>query len=171
MGNDTAVRRLRGTLLGQYLLGGIGGGLVGGIAMGLILHLAGENIIRLIGGMYGNSSILAGWTAHLFNSALFGIVFVATVRRHFIRDFATTVGGCIGLGIVYGALLEVVSGGIILPLAVSLTPIQEIPFPVLTESPAGLVTIAIAVGIAHLVYGAVLGFVYASVREGPRGSL
>lgn len=169
MGSETAVRRFQGTRLGQYVLGGVGGGLAGGVAMGIVLHLSGENIMRLIGGMYGQTSVLAGWTAHLFNSAVFGVIFVATVRRPFVRDFATTIGGCIGLGVVYGALLEVVSTGIVLPMAVGLTGLDEVPFPVLTESVAGAVTIAVAVAVAHLAYGAILGTVYATVREDVEG--
>lgn len=170
MSRDTAVRRIQGTRLGQYVLGGVGGGLAGGVAMGLILHLFGENLMRLIGGMYGMPSVLVGWTAHLLNSAIFGLVFVATVRRPFVRDFATTLGGCIALGVVYGALLEVISGGIVLPMAVSLTGLEQVPFPELAGDLPGAVTIAIAVSVAHLVYGAVLGFVYATVREDIEGS-
>lgn len=141
------------------------GGLVGGAGMGLLLQVGGSNIIRLIGAMYGVPAVPAGWIAHLFNSVVFGLIFVWTVRLPFVEDFAETLGGCIGLGLIYGALLEVVSGGVILPLAVNLTGLKQVPFPALTAGLAGTVTLAILVGVAHLVYGALLGAVYAAVRE------
>jgi len=165
MSTSTVVRRFQGTALGQYLLGGVGGGLLGGIAMGLLLHLAGENTIVLIGAMYGAPSVVAGWLAHLFNSVVFGLIFVTVVRVPFVRDFASTFGGCVALGLVYGALLEVVSGGVVLPMAISLTGMEQVPFPALTQDLAGAVALAIIAAVAHLLYGALLGTVYAAVRE------
>lgn len=155
---------MRGTRLGQYVVGGVVGGLAGGIAMGLILHLSGAETMQLIGGMYGFPNVLAGWVAHLFNSVILGLIFVATVRAPFVRDFTDTVGGWVAVGVVYGALLEVVSTGIVLPMAISVAGLDEVPFPPLTESFAGAVTVAILAAIAHLVYGAILGGIFATVR-------
>lgn len=169
MSTSTAFRRMQGTRLGQYVLCGVGGGLAGGVAMGIILTLTGLETMELIGGMYGFQSVLAGWVAHLFNSVVFGLIFVAVVRTAFLRDFADTTSGWVAVGVVYGALLEVVSTGVVLPTAVSVIGLEQVPFPPLTETVAGAVTVAILVAVAHLVYGAVLGAVYATVREDVEG--
>lgn len=167
MSTSTAVRRLRGTKFGQYVLGGAGGGLAGGVAMGLLLHLTGAETMALIGGVYGATSVLVGWVAHLVHSVILGLVFVATVRAPFLRDFTDTVGGWVAVGVVYGALLEVVSAGVVLPVAVSVLGLEEVPFPPLTDTFAGAVTVAILAAVAHLVYGAVLGGVYGYTRGQP----
>lgn len=165
MSTSTAFSRMRGTRLGQYVLVGVGGGLAGGIAMGLILMLSGVETMELIGAMYGFPNLLAGWVAHLFNSVVFGLIFVATVRVPLFRDFTDTIGGWVAVGVVYGALLEVVSTGVILPMAVSVIGLEDVPFPPLTQTLAGAVTVAILAAVAHLAYGAILGGIYGIVRE------
>lgn len=165
MNVNTLAERLHGPTARRWGAG-VAGGLAGGVAMGVVMHLLG--VMPLVGALYGSPTVLGGWLAHLLNSVLFGLVFVAVVTRPFVRDLAETAGGCVLLGVGYGALLEIVSGGIILPFAVNATGAAELPVPLLPLP--GLVepvTLAVAMGAAHLVYGAVLGVVYAVVRVGP----
>lgn len=165
MSGRTITERLYGTETRRWRAG-VAGGLVGGLGMGLVMHLLG--VMPLVGALYGNATVAGGWAAHLLNSALFGLAFVAIVTRPLLRDLAESPAGCVGLGLGYGALLEVVSGGIVLPFAVNAMgtttlPIPLLPLPGLVEP----VTLAVALGGAHLLYGGLLGAVYAATREAP----
>jgi hypothetical protein len=158
---------------GRRWRAGAVGGLVAGVIMGVVLHGV-LNLMPTIGALVGVETVLAGWAVHLFNSALFGALFVAVFDRAFFEELRTDVGGCLSLGVLHSALLGVITGGLLLPTAIALEgatslPVPTLPVPGLTAS----FEFGAVIAVAHLVYGLVLGRVFAALTlaEGAIGWL
>jgi uncharacterized membrane protein YagU involved in acid resistance len=133
-------------------LGAIIAGLAGGVAMGIfLLVLSPDALTTVIPALYGLQGAVAGWVVHLFNSVVLGLVFAALVSLTSLRKYAESVRGTIGLGAVYGVVLWVVTGSIILPLW-----LQAVGVPAAPPVP----TFAFPSLVWHLAYGIVLGAVY-----------
>ncbi|WP_049906526.1 hypothetical protein [Halorubrum aidingense] len=146
----------------RWRVGAIGG-LLAGVAMGIVLHGA-LGLMPTIGALIGVETVIAGWAVHLFNSTLFGALFAGIFDRAFFDDLRVDVGGCLSLGVIHSALLGVITGGLLLPTAIALEgatslPVPTLPVPGLT---AGFEFGAI-IAIAHLIYGVVLGRVFAAL--------
>lgn len=140
---------------------GVVAGLVGGVGMGVVLSV-GTELMPLIGALYGRESFAWGWVAHLLNSVLFGLVFVAVVSQPVVREYGASTGTYLAYGLVYGALLEVVTGGVLFPLWLRASGAPELSLPFFPiPGPVGQFVPAVALGLAHLVYGALLGLAYA----------
>jgi hypothetical protein len=137
-------------------IAGIGGGLVGGVVMGLLLHF-GMGAMPVIASLYGQSSVAVGWVAHLFHSAVFGLIFVALVTRTGLRTYARTTGWTTGLGGVYGVVLGVLTGAFVLPLWVNAVSGAGLPVP-LFATPAF---------VGHVLFGLLLGAIYAVTHSPP----
>lgn len=138
------------------------GGFVAGVAMGVVLHGA-LGLMPTIGALIGVETVVAGWGVHLFNSTLFGLLFVAVFDRPFFDELGADVGGCLSLGVVHSALLGMLTGGLLLPTAIALEgatslPIPTLPVPGLTAS----FEFGVVIAIAHLIYGVVLGRIFAA---------
>lgn len=134
-------------------LAGIGGGLVGGIGMGLVLQFV-MGAMPVIGSLYGQPTVVAGWVAHMVHSVLFALVFVALVTRTDLRQYARTPLWTAGLGIAYGVVLTAVAGAFVMPLWLNTLTGAGLPVPLLSApSFAG-----------HVVYGFLLGAVYGVAR-------
>jgi hypothetical protein len=143
---------------------GVAGGLVGGIGMGLILH-AGANIMPFIGALYGWPTTAGGWVAHLVHSVLIGLVFALLVSRPVIREQMTTLSGSIAGGIVYAAAVGLVTSGVMLPIAMNMLGTRLLPEPLLpVPGVLGGLLVILSVGVAHLVYGILLGATYSRLH-------
>ena len=141
---------------------GAGSGLVAGAAMGAVLHF-GLGLMPTIGALIGVETVVAGWAVHLFNSTLFGGLFVAVFDRPFFADLREDVGGCLSLGVIHSALLGMLTGGLLLPAALAIEgatslPVPTLPVPGLNAS----FEFGVVIAVAHLVYGVVLGRVFAA---------
>lgn len=117
-----------------------------------------------IGALVGSETTLAGWAVHLFNSTVFGALFVALFDRPFFEDLRGDVGGCLSLGVLHSALLGVITGGLLLPVSLALAgttslPIPTLPLPGVTAS----LEFGVVIALAHLIYGVVLGRVFAAL--------
>jgi len=148
--------------IGRNWRAGAIGGFVAGVTMGVVLHGI-LGLMPTIGALIGVETVVAGWAVHLFNSTLFGLLFVAAFDRPFFDDLGADVGGCLSLGVVHSALLGVLTGGVLLPTAIALEgatalPIPTLPVPGLTAS----FEFGVAIAVAHLLYGVVLGRVFAA---------
>lgn len=144
--------------------GGLVGGLLGGIGMGIVLHF-GANQIELLGTFVGRPTVLGGWIAHLTFSVLFGLAFAAIVSSRPFRRTGETFAGYVGLGFTYGVLLGFFAGGLLLPLALSRAGAVTYPTPFLPVPGVGSeMVFALLLTGAHLVYGVVLGGVYATIN-------
>ncbi len=158
---------------GRRWRAGASSGLVAGVAMGAVLHWM-LGLMPTIGALIGTETVLAGWAVHLFNSTLFGGLFVALFDRPFFADLRGDVGGCLSLGVLHSALLGVITGGLLLPTAIAVEgattlPVPTLPVPGLTAS----FEFGVVIAVAHLVYGVVLGRVFAAftLAEGAIGWL
>lgn len=136
-------------------------GLVAGVAMGVVLSI-GTELMPLIGALYGRESFWWGWLAHLGNSTVFGLVFSLAVSHPVVRPDPPRVGTYLAYGLVYGALLEIVTGRVLFPLwlAAAAAPELSLPF-FLVPGTADRFLPAVMLGLGHLVYGGLLGPLYA----------
>lgn len=132
------------------LVGGLAGGLVFGAMMSAMMTPVMEMAIPAMYGIEGPAG-LAGWVIHMSNSAVLGVVFGALAGR---ADLTGT-GRTAGAGLVYGAVLWAVLAATVMPIWLGTVGFPGTP-PLPNLNPLSLV--------GHLVYGLVLGVVYAAVR-------
>ena len=134
---------------------GVEAGLIGGFVMGVLFSLLMPPVIEnAIPALVGLSGGIAGWIVHMSISAVFGVVFVATLTQPRIGDVADSIGG-VGLGLAYGAILWVVAAGIAMPLWLS-----AVGFP----NPPPLPNLGLMGLLLHLAFGLVLGVSYYYLR-------
>lgn len=145
---------------GRSWRAGAVGGAVAGLAMGVVLHFV-LDLMPLIGALVGVETVAAGWVVHLFNSTVFGLLFVAVFDRAFFADFKADLGGCAALGTIHSAGLGLLTGGVLLPASMALSGLTGLPAPLLPLPgvDAGA-EFAVSIALAHVLYGVVLGGVY-----------
>lgn len=150
----------------EYTWGaGVVGGVVGGLGMGVLLH-AGANIMPFVGALYGWPTVVGGWVAHLVNSVLIGLLFVALVSRPVVREQMTTVPGSVAAGVLYSAGVGLATSGIMLPIAMNVLGTETLPQPLVpVPGIVGGTLVVISVAVAHIVYGALLGAMYCVVHR------
>lgn len=122
--------------------------ILAGIAMGLILQSLTETL-PAIGGLYGVSTVTAGWILHLFHSVVFGMLFVAAISRPGLSRYASRFTRCTMLGLGYGILLWIIAAGLVMPVWLNLVGIAS-PVPSLT----------LPSFLGHAVWGGLLGGAY-----------
>lgn len=132
------------------LVGGLTGGLVFGAMMSAMMTPVMEMAIPAMYGIEGPAG-LVGWVIHMSNSAVLGIVFGILAGRADLERSGLTVG----VGLVYGAALWITLAVVVMPIWLGAVGFPATP-PLPNVNPLSLV--------GHLVYGLVLGIVYASVR-------
>ncbi|RBI62535.1 histidine kinase [halophilic archaeon] len=148
---ETAVRRETGTVdWTSAVLAGVGAG----IAMGLLIQFV-MGIMPVIGALYGVESLAAGWIAHLLHSVAFALVFAAVVSRPPLSEYAESTASIAGLGLAYGVVLWLVAAAIVMPIWMGLVGLPSPGVPNL--DPQSLV--------GHLVYGVLLGGLYAALSR------
>ncbi|WP_226480320.1 hypothetical protein [Natrinema amylolyticum] len=152
--------------------GGVTSGLVAGIAMGLVLHLGGSQI-ELLGGLATDpgTAVGVGWTIHLMLSVGFGLLFAAIASRRAVQQLIDDFSDYVIVGLVFGAVLGLFAGGVLFPLAMERAGVATLPLPFLPISgPTAELFSALVFGFGHLVYGLVLGSVFATINGvTPRG--
>ncbi|MWV63584.1 histidine kinase [Halorubrum sp. JWXQ-INN 858] len=132
---------------------GMVGGLAGGLVFGALMSMMMPHIVETaIPGMYGlPASGTVGWGIHMAHSAVLGVVFAGIVGLR--PELGASTGRSVGVGVAYGVVLWVVLATFVMPAWVgAMTPMSP---PVPDVNPMSLV--------GHVVYGAVLGGVYAAV--------
>lgn len=132
--------------LPSRITAGVAGGLVGGIMFGILMQMT--DMIGMVAMLVNSTSIAVGWLVHLFNSALFGAIFAVVFGR-----WINTWTGAIGLGLVYGVIWWVLGALLIMPAWLGM---NDMIFKLNTTAWQSL--------IGHLIYGLLLGIVYAAVR-------
>ncbi|WP_458209783.1 hypothetical protein [Haladaptatus sp. NG-SE-30] len=135
----------------QFWVPAIVSGLFAGLIMGYLMRTA----MPIIGGLYGQPTVLAGWVAHLFHSVVFALIFVAIITRPQVKDYANTIPKVGILGAIYGFAMTFVTAGVVLPLWAGAVGAADLPFPFLPVMEFTL----------HLVYGIVLGVTYGVIRS------
>ena len=133
-------------------------GIVGTIGFGGLQMVMGSG--QVIAGAFPalytlGPSLVVGWAIHLFHGAVLGIIFAAIVSQTPLRQYLSNIPAVVGLGLAYGVVTTVALVWILLPIWLSAVGFpQAPPFP----------NVAVSSLIGHLVYGALLGGVYASIQ-------
>jgi hypothetical protein len=140
----TAHARTTVTALPTRLVAGVVGGLVGGVVFGVLMQLTG--MIPMVAMLVGSESVAVGWLVHLFNSALFGAIYAALLGR-----WADRLGTGAGLGMAYGVIWWVLGALLIMPVWLGM--------PAFVFNAMAWQSL-----MGHLIYGLLLGVVYALVR-------
>ena len=154
---ETATQQRTGTETAFAWKPGAIGGFLAGVVMGVMLTMQMTPVIEMaIPAMYGTSGLAAGWVAHLLHSTVLGIVFAFLLNTAGWRDRASEYLGGIGLGVGYGVVLWVVLAAIVMPIWLSAVGFPGAP---------GLPNFNPTSLVGHVVYGAVLGAVFAALAR------
>lgn len=148
VGSETVVG---GELVERTWYSAILGGLAGGLVFGVLLQSMG--MMSTIAALYGMESVTVGWIAHMFHSVAFALVFAAAVERTDYRTAGT--GTLAALGTGYGVVLWVVAAAIVMPIWMSALGMSAPAIPNLDVNSL----------VGHLLYGVVLGAVFALARR------
>lgn len=133
---------------------GLVGGIAGGIVMGIMLTMQMTPVIEnAIPAMYGLEGALFGWAAHLFHSAVLGVVFGAVLAAAGRTNPSLGTGA--GAGLAYGVVLWAVLAVIVMPVWLSAVGFGMAP---------DLPNVNMQSLVGHLAYGLVLGVVYALIE-------
>lgn len=148
---------------------GLVGGLAGGIAMGVFFQL-GTDIMAVLGSFLGASSVLRGWAVHLVMSLFLGASFAVVLGHPAIRDYTASFDTLeyVLTGVTYVYAFAAVTVGI-LPFVFQLPWATEVVSPLFSGSEGGSIVgllPAAVFALGHLVYGAILGAVYAALGAG-----
>lgn len=140
------------------------GGFLAGIAMGILLHLT-TDVIAVLGSFAGQEGVVRGWLVHMVISIGYGVVFAFVVAYPPVADFTASFG-----------LLEWVLAAVTYTVMVGAFSLSVLPFvfelpwqsggttPFVSGAP-GITSIlpGVAFAVAHLLFGAILGAVYAEL--------
>ena len=124
-------------------IAGVVGGLVGGVAFGVLMQVTG--MIPMVAMLVGSDSAGIGWLVHLVISAGIGASFGLL-----LGGWATTMASSTGLGLGYGVVWWVLGGLVIMPAWLGMGVFM-------------FNTMAWMSLLGHLIYGLLLGVVYALV--------
>ena len=130
--------------LGAY--GGFAGGLLFGAMMGFM------GMLPMIGSMVGQPTAGAGFAVHMVNSVIIGAGFAIVLGR-----FVSGTGSGVGIGLAYGGAWWFLGPLTLMPLFMGMG------FGVNWNSAAAVAMLPSLVG--HLMFGGVLGLVYAWLRH------
>lgn len=139
--------------IGASVAGGLAGGIVFGLMMQMMMAPTPDGgrmpVIAMVGQIIGSPTVVAGWAYHLFNSVIIGAIFGWLFGSR-VRSF----GSALGWGTAYGFAWWIVGGLILMPVLLGMA-----PFAPLMMAPMRMVAIGSLVG--HLIYGLILGGVFA----------
>ncbi|MDP9445067.1 MAG: hypothetical protein M3P83_12240 [Actinomycetota bacterium] len=122
---------------------GIAGGLAGGLVFGVLMQMMG--MISMIGQLVGTPSTAVGWVVHLAISAFLGALFALLFGNR-----ATTFGIAAIAGMAYGVVWWVLGALLAMPARLGME--------VFTLNAMAWQSL-----MGHVLYGLVLGLVYAAL--------
>lgn len=126
------------------LAAGVAGGIAGGIMFGILMQMMG--MLPMVAMLVGSESVAVGWLVHLAISAFIGAIYALLSAR-----WATNLATAAGIGAGYGLVWWVLGALLLMPATLGM--------PLFT-----LNTMAWQSLMGHLIYGLILGVVYALVR-------
>ena len=126
--------------------GGLAGGLIFGVMMGMM------GMLPMIGSMVGQPTAAAGFAVHMANSVIIGVGFAIVLGR-----FVSGTPSGVGIGLAYGGVWWILGPLTLMPL------LMGMGFGVNWNVTAAAAMLSSLVG--HLMYGGVLGLVYAWLRH------
>lgn len=131
------------TALPVRVAAGVAGGLVGGLMFGVLMQMMG--MIPMVAMLVGSTSVALGWLVHLAISAFIGATFAILFAR-----WATTLGRSAVIGMGYGVVWWVLGALLLMPARLGMD--------VFMFNSTAWQSL-----MGHLVYGLLLGGVYALV--------
>lgn len=147
------------------LWAGVLSGLAAGLAFGLLMQKLPvvlpdgreASMLAMVGSIVGNAAAPAGWTYHLFNSAVIGGIFGVLLGRWDLADASSA----LTVGVIYGVAWWILGGLILMPLFMGLPPFSPLEGP-----------LAVAAGslVGHLIFGLVLGGSFLGLKKWRRPS-
>ncbi len=142
-------------LSGNFSAGAIGG-IAGGLVMGALMLAMNDAVIAVaIPSLYGLApppSPAVGMAVHVFHGAVLGVVFAGIAAALGVESS----GKAIGLGLAWGVVTWAVLAALVMPVWLDAVGSPASP-PYPNFAPPSL--------LWHVVYGLVLGGVYAAVRH------
>lgn len=141
-------------------------GLIAGVVFGIMMQMmvvptpdGGQmSMIAMIGQIVGSPTVTAGWLYHLFNSTVVGSVFGV-----FLGSRVYGLGSGLAWGSVYGFGWWILGGLILMPALLGMPMFAPLTMPAMR-------TMAIGSLVGHLIYGLVLGGVFAWLVSAPRAA-
>lgn len=141
------------------VLAGAAAGLAGGLIFGMMMQMMSAPtpdggsmpMMAMVAMVVKSESVLVGWLYHLFNSAVIGALFGALLGQRAVDRRSGLV-----FGAAWGVVWWVLGGLILMPLALGMAPFAPLQMPPMRP-------VALGSLVGHLVYGLILGFVYASM--------
>ena len=141
--------------------GGALAGIVGGIAFGVMMQMMSAPtpeggsmpMMAMVAMVVHSTSIAVGWIYHVFNSAVIGILFAT-----FIGGRVTGAGSGVAWGAAWGVLWWVLGGLVLMPLLLGMPAFASLIMPAMRPVAMGSL-------VGHLMYGSLLGFVYARIAH------
>lgn len=127
------------------LANGAVGGLFGGVLFGILMQLM--DMIPMVAMLVGSKSVAVGWLVHLAISALIGASFAVL-----FGGLATSLAKSAGLGMGYGVVWWVLGALLLMPARLGMDVFV-------------LNTMAWQSLMGHLIYGLVLGLVFAGLTR------
>lgn len=136
-------------------LGAAGAGILAGVVMAVPMAVMMPGALETaIPALYGMDGALAGVSAHLAHSAVFGVVFAALVRfggRWTDTDDRIRMAG---IGVAYGVVLWLIAASVVMPAWLGAVGID-----------ATVPTFDITSMVAHALFGVVLGAAFPSLKR------
>jgi uncharacterized membrane protein YagU involved in acid resistance len=137
-------------------------GLVGGVVFGIMMQMMNAPtpdggsmpMMAMVAMVVRSTSI--GWAYHLFNSAVIGVLFALLFDRR-----VTGNGSGAAWGAVWGLVWWVLGGLILMPVLLGMAAFAPLAMPPMR--PVALGSLA-----GHLIYGILLGIVYAQLTQAAR---
>ena len=126
------------------------GGLAGGLIFGMLMGMMG--MLPMIGSMIGQPTAAAGFAVHMANSVIIGVGFAIVLGR-----FVSGTPSGVGVGLAYGGAWWILGPLTLMPLFMGMG------LGVNWNAAAAAAMLPSLVG--HLMYGGVLGLVYAWNRQ------
>jgi hypothetical protein len=140
----------------KRLRNGVISGLCGGAIFGLIIQFI-IGAMPAIGALYGAAGVIAaGWVIHMFHSAVFGAIYGAIASTGAFRRPMENIFAGTGLGVAYGIILW---GSFLVFVWPSW--LHAVHFPMAPSLPF----VKLWPFAGHLIYGFILGIVYASITN------
>lgn len=136
-------------------------GLAGGLVFGMMMHMmvaptpdGGQMpMMAMIGQIVGSPSVAVGWIYHLFNSVVIGVIFA-----WLLGDYVHGYGSAFGWGAAYGFTWWIVGGLILMPVLLGMAAFAPLTMPSMRGVAMGSL-------FGHLIYGLVLGGVFAAMHR------
>jgi uncharacterized membrane protein YagU involved in acid resistance len=149
---QTAVRRDRRDE-NRWLSAAVAG-LAGGVAFGLYLQFVVE-VSPLAGPAQGIETMVTEWVVHLFHSLVFALVYAELVSWSPLSDYADRAPTGAVLGTGYGVVVWAVATVVVVAFLAIANTVWILSVP----------NVSLENLVGHVLYGVVLGAVFAAVRR------